>query len=63
MKLENKIDIKVFILYLLNNVGEPLSFEIVNDIVLQDEFVNYFDFAIFLSELLEAGQIEEHKDG
>lgn len=63
MKLENKIDIKVFILYLLNNVGEPLSFEIVNDMVLQDEFVNYFDFAICFSELLDAGQINEHKEG
>ncbi|MBQ8896495.1 MAG: DUF4364 family protein [Clostridia bacterium] len=59
MKLENKIDIKVFILYLLNNVGEPLEFTTVNDIVLQDEFVNYFDFAFCFSELLEAEQIDE----
>lgn len=59
MKLINKIDIKVFILYLLNNVGEPLKFETVNDMVLQDEFVNYFDFAICFSELLEVGQVSE----
>ena len=59
MKLENKIDIKVFILYLLNNVGEPLEFTTVNDIVLQDEFVGYFDFAFCFSELLESGQISE----
>ena len=58
MKLENKIDIKVFILYLLNNVGEPLEFTTVNDIVLQDEFVNYFDFVFCFSELLEAEQID-----
>ncbi|MBR5858726.1 MAG: DUF4364 family protein, partial [Clostridia bacterium] len=59
MKLENKIDVKVFILYLMNNVGEPLEFTTVNDIVVQDEFVNYFDFALCFSELLEAGQIDE----
>lgn len=59
MKLTNKIDIKVFILYLLKNVGEPLEYTTVNDIVVQDEFVNYFDFAFCFSELLEAGQIAE----
>lgn len=60
LKLTDKIDIKVFILYLLKNVGEPLEYTTVNDIVVQDEFVNYFDFALCFSELLEAGQIEEY---
>ena len=59
LQLTNKIDIKVFILYLLKNVGEPLEYTTVNDIVVQDEFVNYFDFALCFSELLEAGQIAE----
>lgn len=59
MKLQNHIDVKVFILYLLNNVGQPLEFTTVNDIVLQDEFVGYFDFALCFSELLEKGQILE----
>lgn len=63
MKLERKIDIKVFILYLLNNVGEPLEFTTVNDIVVQDEFVNYFDFALCFSELLDKGHISELGDG
>ena len=63
MKIEDKIDIKIFILYLLNNVGEPLEFTTVNDMVLQDEFVNYFDFAFCFSELLEAGQIDEYENG
>lgn len=59
MKLENQIDVKVFILFLLNNVGEPLVYNTVHDIVVQDEFVNHFDFAISFSELLERGQIIE----
>ena len=59
LKLENKLDGKVFILYLMNKVDAPLEYTTVNDIVLQDEFVNYFDFALCFSELLDAGQVEE----
>ncbi len=64
LKLENHVDIKVFILYLLDKIGNPLEFTTINDIVLQDEFVGYFDFALCFSELLDANQIEEmHLDG
>ena len=59
MQLRDKVDVKVFILYLMKNVGEPLEYNTINDIVLQDEFVNYFDFAFAFSELLDAKQIEE----
>lgn len=59
LKLTDTIDIKVFILYLLKNVAEPLEYTTVNDIVVQDEFVNYFDFALCFSELLESGHIDE----
>ncbi len=59
MKLDKKLDIKIFILYLMKNVGEPLEFTTICDIVIQDEFVNYFDFAMCFPELLENGQIEE----
>lgn len=62
MKLQDKVDIKVFILYLMKNVGEPLEFTTINDMVLQDEFVGYFDFAFCFSELLESGQIDETGD-
>lgn len=62
LKLEREIDVKVFILFLLDNVGEPLNYDTVHDIVVQDEFVNHFDFAINFSELLERGQIEESGD-
>lgn len=61
MKLTDKVDIKIFILYLLNCVNEPLEFNSINDIVLQDEFVGYFDFAFAFSELLDAQQIVDVK--
>lgn len=62
MKLSDKVDVKVFILYLMKNIGEPLDYNTLNDIVLQDEFVNYFDFAFAFSELLDAQQIIEITD-
>lgn len=59
--LKDKNDIKIFILYLLRNIGYPLDFVNINDIVVQDGFVNYFDFAECFAELLETGNVEEIK--
>ncbi len=61
MEYTDKFQIKVFILFLLKNVDEPLPFGTINDIVIQDGFVTYYDFAICFAELLEAGQINEIK--
>jgi len=62
MFLTEKLDIKVFILYLLKNIKEPLEYRIINDLVVQDDFVNYFDFTICFGELVECKQVEEIKD-
>ena len=59
MQLTDKMDIKVFILFLLKNIKEPLEFSTINDIVVQDGYVNYFDFSICFGELVENGNIEE----
>jgi len=56
--LKDKNDIKIFILYLLKNIKYPLDFNTISDIVVQDEFVNYFDFAECFAELLDLGTIE-----
>lgn len=58
-KLNNKTDIKIFILYLLSNVGYPLSYGQINDISVQDDFVGSFEFAECFSELLETGNVKE----
>lgn len=59
--LKEKNDIKIFILYLMRNVGYPLDFPNINDIVVQDGLVNYFDFAECFAELLDTGNIAEIK--
>lgn len=60
--LKEKNDIKIFILYLMRNIGYPLDFSNITDIVLQDEIVKYFDFAECFAELLETGNITQEKD-
>lgn len=59
--LRDKNDIKIFILYLMRNIGYPLDFSNINDIVVQDGLVNYFDFAECFAELLDTGNVEEIK--
>lgn len=59
LELTNKFEIKVFILYLLKNIGEPLDITTIGEVVVQDAFVNYFDFSICFSDLLETSQVEE----
>lgn len=59
MELTDKFEIKVFILYLLKNIGEPLDITTIGEVVVQDAFVNYFDFSICFSDLLETRQVEE----
>lgn len=54
---EIRTQAKIFILYILGNIDEPVEFTTVNDMVLQDGLVNYFDFAPAFSELLEQGQL------
>ncbi len=58
-QLTDRNDIKIFVLYLLDNIHYPLDFDTINDIVVQDEFVGYFDFAECFAELLDAGHIRE----
>ena len=59
--LKEKDEIKIFILYLLKNINYPLDFANINDIVVQDGFVGYFDFVECFAELLDAGHVIEEK--
>ena len=51
--LGNKQNITVFVLYLMQNVGYPLDFVTVNDIVMQTDYVAYLDFAETFSRLVD----------
>jgi hypothetical protein len=60
--LRDEEDIKIFILFLLRNLNYPMNFASINDIVLQDEVVGYFDFAECFAKLVEGGNIAEIKN-
>ena len=55
--LRHKTDVKIFILFLLNNVRCPLTLAEISELVLADGFVAEFDFAECFSELCELGHI------
>lgn len=62
MQLFDKDDIKIFILYLLNNLDRPMEYSDINDVVVQDGVVSSIDFAECFGELLDAGNVDEIYD-
>lgn len=53
----NKREIKIFVLYLMDNIHYPLDFASINDIVMQTDYVAYLDFAESFNELLDGGLV------
>ena len=51
--LGNKQNIKIFVLYLMQNVGYPMDFVTINDVIMQTDYVAYLDFAETFSALEE----------
>lgn len=55
--LGNKQNIKVFVLYLMQNVGYPLDYVTIHDIIMQTDYVAYLDFAESFSQMEDGGLI------
>ncbi len=55
-------NVKIFVLYLMQNINYPLDFVTINDIVMQTDYVMYLDFAEGFNALLDSGLIEKVKD-
>ncbi len=54
----SKKNVKIFVLYLMENINYPLDFVTLNDIVMQTDYVIYLDFAEGFHEMLRDGLIE-----
>lgn len=52
-------NVKIFVLYLMKNLGRPLDFITLNDIVMQTDYVMYLDFAEAFGQMLDAGLVAE----
>ena len=46
-------NVKIFVLYLMENINYPLDFVTLNDIVMQTDYVMYLDFAEAFHEMLD----------
>ncbi|MBE6703583.1 MAG: DUF4364 family protein, partial [Ruminococcaceae bacterium] len=58
----SKQNVKIFVLYLMQNVGRPLDFVTLNDIVMQTDYIMYLDFAEAFHKMLDDGLIEKAAD-
>lgn len=53
-------NVKVFVLYLMQNVGYPMDYVTLNDVVMQTDYIAYLDFAEAFAELEESGLLEKN---
>ena len=58
-RIRDKRNVKIFVLYLMQNINYPLDYVQLNDIVMQNDYVMYLDFAESFHEMLEAELVEE----
>ncbi len=54
----SKSNVKIFVLYLLENINYPLDYVTINDIVMQTDYVMFLDFAESFNEMLDGGLID-----
>ncbi|MBQ9941273.1 MAG: DUF4364 family protein [Clostridia bacterium] len=59
IKLNNDDDIKILILYLLENIDIPLDFDTICEVIFTIDFVRHFDFADQFADLLSRGLVNE----
>ena len=62
-QLQKKTEIKIYILYVMKNIGYPVEFSRLNDTITSDGPVNYFSFTECFSELLDTDNIKAVRDG
>ena len=46
-------NVKIFVLYLMANIGYPMNFATINDVTLQNDYVMYLDFAEAFYDMLD----------
>lgn len=53
-----KANVKIFVLYLMENINYPLDFITLNDIVMQTDYIMYLDFAESFGEMQDDKLVE-----
>jgi hypothetical protein len=60
--IHNKVEIKILILYILNRLPRPVDINMLAELVLCDDGINYFDFTEALAELVETQNANKVED-
>lgn len=55
--IRDKLDIKILILFILQRLNAPVSFETLSDLTMCDDGISYFDFVECVDELLKTDHI------
>lgn len=58
--IDGEQNVKIFVLYLMENINYPLSYLTLNDIIMETDYVMYLDFAENFAKMLDDGLIRIH---
>lgn len=61
--LNSSTEIRILLCYLIRNAACPLTGEELEAALLNEELVNYFEFAACLADLCDQGLVEKREDG
>ena len=59
--IHEKLDIKILILYILDQLPSPVDAQTLSELVFCDDGIGYFDYSDCLAELVETNHIEEKR--
>jgi len=61
--IRDKLQVKFLVLFILNQLKQPISFSDLAEISMCDKAVGYFEFSDAAAELLASGHMEKIQDG
>ena len=61
--IHDKLELKFLILYIAARLVEPVTFDVILDLAMCDEGVDYFDFSECLNDLVETDHLTLSADG
>ena len=61
--IHGELDIKIFILFILRRLPSPVDPQTLLELCTRDTGVGYFDYAQYLSELVDTGHAERTENG
>lgn len=56
-QIGSRRNVKIFVLYLMENINYPMDFVTINDVVMQTDYIIYLDFAECFHEMVDDGLI------